>query len=84
MVFEVKEALDEIQELPPMYRRDYIIEFVRKNLSHEDAKSLFFNKDKQAYINRMRGEGYATGRDLLDTIGKERILQYFHILSRLS
>jgi hypothetical protein len=84
MVFEVKEALDEIQELPPMYRRDYIIEFVRKNLSYEEAKSLFFNKDKLAYINRMRREGYASGRDLLDTIGKERILQYFHIMSRLS
>lgn len=84
MIFEVKEALDEILGLPQMYSREYIIDFVRKNLPYEEAKILFFNKDKQAYIDRMRREGYASGSDLLDKISKERILQYFHIISRLS
>jgi len=84
MIFEVEDALKEIMDLAPMYRRDYILDYVRRNLPREDAKRLFFEKDKKAYIERMRSGGYASGTDLLDTIGKERILQYFHIISRLS
>ena len=84
MIFEVRDALKEIMNLDPMYRRDYVMDYVRKNLPPEDAKQLFFEKDKKAYIERMRKGGYASGTELLDTIGKERILQYFHIISNLS
>lgn len=84
MLYEVKDALEEIMNIAPMYRRDYVMNYVRKNLPKEEAKRLFFERDKKAYIERMRSGGYASGTDLLDTIGKERILKYFHIISRLS
>ena len=84
MYYEVAEALKEIMDLAPMYRRDYIMDYVRKNLPKEEAKKLFFEKNKKAYVTRMRRSGYASGTELLDTIGKDKILQYFHIISRLS
>lgn len=84
MSYEVQEALNEIMDMPPMFRRDFIVNYIRMHLPAEEAKRLYFEKDKQGYIRRMVNGGFALDNDLLNTIGKERILRYFHTLSRQS
>lgn len=84
MSYEVQEALNEIMDMAPMFRRDFIVDYIRMHLPAEEAKKLYFEKDKQGYIKRMMNEGFALDKDLLDTIGKEKILRYFHRLSRQS
>ena len=84
MSYEVQQALNEIMDMPPMFRRDYMISYIRKHLPKDEAKTLHFKKDRKGYVERMIKEGYFEEKDLLDTIGKERILHYFSYLSKRS
>ena len=76
--------MNEIMDMPPMFRRDFIVNYIRMHLPAEEAKRLYFEKDKQGYIRRMENGGFALDNDLLNKIGKERILRYFYTLSRQS
>ena len=84
MTYDVQQALNEIMEITPIYRRDYIVEFLRKNLPKEDARRHLFRKTKTEYLIKMMQEGYITREEVLEKIGRERIEQFFHIISRMS
>lgn len=84
MNYEVQQALNEIMEITPIYRRDYIVEYLRKNLSKEDARRHLFSKTKSQFIAKMIREGYVSKEDLLERIGRERIEEYFHYRSTMT
>ena len=84
MTYDVQLALNEIMEIAPIYRRDYIVEYLRKNLPKEDARRHLFRKTKTEYLIKMMQEGYITREEVLEKIGRERIEQFFHIMSRMS
>lgn len=84
MKFEVKEALNEIMDIAPMYRRDYIIRFLRENLPLDDAKRALFQKRKADYLKTMITENFTSVAEIVEQIGPERVRQYFHHISRLS
>ena len=84
MTYDVQQALNEIMEITPIYRRDYIVEFLRKNLPKDDARRHLFAKTKTEYLIKMMQEGYITREEVLEKIGRERIEQFFHIMSRMS
>ena len=84
MNYEIKEALNEILEIPPIYRRDFIVDYLRRNMSKEDARQFLFKKTKTVFMRKMVAEGYISPEEVLEKIGKERIEQYFHILSTMS
>lgn len=84
MKYEVQQALNEIKEIPPIYRRDYIVDYLRRNMSKEDARQFLFKKTKVNFVQKMVDEGYISRDDVLEKIGKDRIEQYFHILSTMS
>lgn len=71
-------------EIPPIYRRDFIVDYLRHNMSKEEARQFLFRKTKAEFIHKMVAEGYISWEDVLEKIGKKRIEQYFHILSRMS
>lgn len=84
MKYEVQQAFNEIMEIPPIFRRDYIIDYLRHNMSAEEARQFLFKKNKINFLQKMVSEGYITREEVLEKIGKERIEQYFHILSNMS
>lgn len=84
MNYEVQQAFNEIMEISPIYRRDYIVDYLRKNLPEEDARRHLFCKRKTEYLIKMIREGYITREEVLEKIGRERIEQFFHIISRRS
>ena len=84
MDHEIQQALSEIMEISPIYRRDYIVEYLRKNLPKDDARRHLFSKTKTEYLLKMMREGYITREEVLEKIGRERIEQFFHIISRMS
>lgn len=84
MNYEIKEALNEIMEIPPIYRRDFIVDYLRRNMSKEDARQFLFRKTKADFMQKMVAEGYISRVEVLEKIGKERIEQFFHILSTQS
>lgn len=84
MTYDVQQALNEIMEITPIYRRDYIVEFLRKNLPKEDARRHLFSKTKSQFIAKMIREGYVSKEDLLEKIGRERIEEYFHYRSTMT
>lgn len=84
MNYEIKEALNEIMEIPPIFRRDYIVDYLRKNLPKDDARMHLFRKTKVEYLAKMIEEGYITREEILEKIGRERIVEFFHIMSTLS
>jgi len=84
MDYEIQEAYQEIMEIPPIYRRDFIVNYLRRNMSKEDARQFLFRKTKADFLQKMIAEGYISREDVLEKIGKERIEQYFHILSKMS
>ena len=84
MNYEIKEALNEIMEIPPIFRRDFIVNYLRRNMSKEDARQFLFRKTKADFVNKMVAGGYISREEILEKIGKERIEQYFHILSKMS
>lgn len=84
MNYEIKEALNEIMEIPPIYRRDFIVDYLRRNMSKEDARQFLFKKTKAVFLQKMVAEGYISPEEVLEKIGKVRIEQYFHILSTMS
>ena len=43
-----------------------------------------FRKTKTEYLIKMMQEGYITREEVLEKIGRERIEQFFHIMSRMS
>ena len=84
MFYDIQEALNEIMDMPLMFRREYIIEFIRKNLPEDEAKKVYYTRNKLRYCEKMMDEGYITGPEMLEKIGKERVLQFIHILSNRS
>lgn len=76
--------MNEIMEIPPIYRRDYIVDYLRKNLPKDDARQFLFRKTKAFFMQKMVAEGYISRDEVLEKIGKDRIEQYFHILSMMS
>lgn len=84
MNYEIQQALNEIMEIPPIYRRDFIVNYLRRNMSKEDARQFLFKKTKADFLQKMVAEGYISREDVPEKIGKERIEQYFHILSKMS
>lgn len=81
---DIKMALNEIMDIAPMYRRDYIIRFLRENLPLEDAKRALFQKTKSDFLMTMMAENYTSAAEIVEQIGPERVRQYFHRISRLS
>ena len=84
MNYEIKEAFNEIMEIPPIYRRDFIVDYLRRNMSKEDARQILFRKTKADFMRKMVAEGYISWEEVLEKIGKKRIEQFFHILSTMS
>ena len=84
MSYEMLEALREIEDMAPMYRREYVMEYVRKHLGVAEAKRILYAKDKKGYFERMVKAGYVEDGELLRTIGKERIEEYFHSVGKES
>lgn len=84
MTYDVQQALNEIMEITPIYRRDYIVEFLRKNLPKDDARRHLFSKTKTQFISKMIQEGYISKEELLEKIGRERIEHYFHFKSTMA
>lgn len=84
MNYEIKEALNEIMEIPPIYRRDYIVGYLRKNLPKDDARMHLFHKTKAEYLNKMIEEGYITRDEIIEKIGREKVVEFFHIMSTIS
>lgn len=71
-------------DLPPMFRRDYVIRFLRENLTEEDARRIYLRKTEADFLKRMIADGYITAEEVLEKIGIERIKEYFHIISKRS
>ena len=44
MIYAVQEAFNEIMEIPPIYRQDYIVDYLRKNLPKDDARMHLYHK----------------------------------------
>ena len=84
MNYEVKEALKEIMDIPPIFRREFIVKFLRENLSREEARRYLLDKKKGEFVKVLFKEGLVTQEEVLEKIGKERILQYFHTISTLT
>jgi hypothetical protein len=84
MTPDVQQAFDEIMDLPPMFRRDYVIGFLRENLPEEDARRIYLRKTETDYLKRRVADGYITAEGGLEKIGKERIKEYFHIITKRS
>lgn len=84
MKYEVQQALNEIMEIPPIFRRDYIVDYLRRNLPKDDARMHLFRKNKVEYLAKMIEEGYITREEILEKIGREKIVEFFHIMSTLS
>ena len=78
MTHEVQEALNEILDMPPMFRQEFIINYIRKHLPKDEAKMLFMEKDLNGYLGRMKQEGYALKLYILEIIGKERVVEYIN------
>ena len=84
MNHEINDAFNEIMEIPPIYRRDFIVNYLRSNMSKEEARQFLFRKTKENFLQKMVAEGFISREEVLEKIGKERIEQYFHILSKMS
>ena len=84
MNYDIQEAYNEIMDIPPIYRRDYIVEYLRKNLSKDDARRHLFRKTKTEFLIKMMGQGYISRQEILEKIGREKMEQYFHIMSKMS
>ena len=80
----MKEAMNEIRDLPPVDRRAYVVEFLSKYLPWEDAKRILFQKDPVGYLYRMLDQGYTTPDGVLELIGTERVRYYVHKRSLMS
>ena len=44
----------------------------------------FFHKTKAEYLNKMIEEGYITREEIIEKIGREKIVEFFHIMSTTS
>lgn len=84
MNHEIKQALNEIMDFPPIYRQKFIVDYIRQNLPKDDARRILLEKTKAIFILKMVAEGYITREEVLEKIGKERINQYFHKWSTMS
>lgn len=84
MKYDVKEALDEIMDISPMYRRDVIINYMHKYLPKDEAKQLLFEKSKEKYLQRMISQGCTDINEIMDIIGPERVRQFIRMRSRMS
>lgn len=78
------DALEEIMEIPPVYRRDFMIDYVRKYLPRGEGKYLLFLKDKEGFLDRLIADGYVDKDEILERIGSDRIRQYLKQIGRES
>lgn len=84
MTLDIKEALNEIMEIPLIYRHDYIVDYLRKNLPKDDARRHLFQKNKSEFLVKMMEQGDISRQEVLEKIGRKRVEQFFHIMSSLS
>ena len=76
MTYEMVEAIAEIMDIPPIFRRDYIIKYLKMNLTEKEARRILFDKIGFVVLDKLVEEGYLTRDDILDQIGKDRIMQF--------
>ncbi len=76
MTYEMVEAIAEIMDIPPIFRRDYIIKYLKMNLTEKEARRFLFDKIGFVVLDKLVEEGYLTKDDILDQIGKDRIMQF--------
>ena len=76
MTYEMEEAFEEIMDIPPIFRRDYIIKYLKMNLTEKEARRILFDKIGFVVLDKLVEEGYLTRDDILDQIGKDRIMQF--------
>ena len=84
MSYEAKKALEEIMEIPPIYRRDFMIDYVRQYLPRGVGKRLLFLKDKEGFLDRLIADGYVDKDEILERIGSDKIRQYLKQIGRES
>lgn len=84
MTRDIQQAYDEIMDLPPMFRREIVVGFLRENLAEEEARRLYFRKTKGDFLERLYADGYVTPEEILEKIGKERVRRYFHLIGSAS
>lgn len=76
MTYEMIEAFEEIMDIPPIFRREYIIKYLKMNLTEKEARRILFDKIGFVVLDKLVEEGYLTRDDILDQIGKDRIMQF--------
>ena len=84
MQSDIQQSFDEILDLTPIDRQDFLVNYLRENLPEEDAREHLFRKTKKDFLKKMMAEGYVTKEDLFKKIGRDRITKYSHILNGLS
>ena len=73
---DVQNALKEIMEIPPMYRRDFIVDYIRKYLPKADAKKIVLRKNTDEFLCEMIERGHTDKWEILELIGKKRVEKY--------
>lgn len=53
MDYEIKEAFSEIMEIPSIYRRDFIVNYLRHNMSKEESRQFLFKKTKADFMRKI-------------------------------
>lgn len=72
MTHDIQEAFNEIMDIPPTYRRDYIIDYLRKNLPEDNARRHLFQKSKVEYLIKMMDRVTLRGRNCLTGLARKR------------
>lgn len=70
---ETQEAHYEIIDIVLMYRREYIMPYIRQNLPREEAKRLYIKKSGMQYLVRMISQEYTSIPKILSIIGVDRV-----------
>ena len=84
MIPDIKDALNEIMEISPLYRRDYIIDYLKKNLPKDEARRYLFDKRKVDFWRIMMDQGFFDPKEFLEQIGPEKVRQYFRSTGKRS
>ncbi len=84
MIPDIKDALNEIMEISPLYRRDYIIDYLRKYLPKDEARRYLFEKRKVDFWRIMMAQGFFDPEEFLEQLGLEKVRFYFHSTGKRS
>ena len=76
MTYDVQQALNEILDIPPMFRKEFIVRYLHENLPEEDARRVLFQKAD--YPLRLLEQGAFDRGDILERIGPERVKEYLY------